>query len=433
MKEKFIKSTIILILGGMLTKLLGIVIRMVMSRVADINTVGLYMMILPTFSLMMAISQLGFAKSISKLVSENRYKSKNLLFSILPVSFLINIALTIFLVFCSKFIANNLLNNSDAYLPILAISLVLPFDSLSSILRGFFFGKEKMFPHIISNLAEQIVRLILMITVIPKLIDKGTVIATTGLILINVVSELCSSLVLIFFLPKRFTIKKCDLRPNTTYIKDVLSISIPTTTTRIVGTIGYFFEPIILTNVLLKVGYSSQYITQEYGIITAFVMPILLLPSFFTNAISNAMLPVVSREYANKNTPYIKRKLRQALSFSIMISIFCILIINIIPEWFLSFFYNTTRGVNYLRFLSPIFILYSLEAPLSSFLEAINKANLVMYDNIIGIIIKTVLMFILSYFKIGLFGLLIAMIINILVVSIKHFIHIKAIINSTHH
>ena len=433
MKEKFIKSTIILILGGMFTKLLGIIIRMVMSRVVDINTVGLYMMILPTFSLMMAISQLGFAKSISKLVSENRYKSKNLLFSILPVSILINIILTIFLVLASKFIANTLLHNGDAYLPILAISLVLPFDALSSILRGFFFGKEKMFPHIVSNLAEQIVRLILMITVIPTLLNKGSIIATTGLILINVISELCSSLVLIFFLPKRFTIKKCDLYPNIKYIKDVLSISIPTTTTRITGTIGYFFEPIILTHVLLQVGYSSQYITQEYGVITAFVMPILLLPSFFTNAISNAMLPVVSREYIKGNIPYIKRKLRQALSFSVIISIFCILIINLIPEWFLSFFYNTSRGVNYLRFLSPIFILYSLEAPLSSFLEAINKANLVMYDNIIGIIIKTVLMFIISYFKIGLYGLLIAMIINILIVSIKHIIHIKSIMNNTHY
>lgn len=430
MKEKFIKSALILMFGGMFTKLLGIVIRMTMSRVVDINTIGLYMMILPTFSLMMAISQLGFAKSISKLVSENRYKSKNLLFSILPVSFIINISLTILLVLTSKFIANNLLHNSDAYLPILSISLVLPFDSLSSILRGFFFGKEKMFPHIISNLGEQIVRLLLMIFVIPTLLNKGTVITTCGLILINVISELCSSLVLIFFLPKRFTIKKCDLHPNKSYIKDILNISIPTTTTRIVGTIGYFFEPIILTSVLLKVGYSNSFITTEYGIITAFVMPILLLPGFFTNAISNAMLPIVSREYSKNNIFYIKRKLNEALSISTIISIICILIINLIPEWFLSFFYNTTFGINYLRFLSPIFILYSLESPLSSLLEATNHANLVMYDNIIGIIIKTVIMFILSYFKIGLYGLLIGMIINILLVSILHFIHVRKVTNN---
>ena len=166
MKEKFIKSSIILIIGGALTKILGIVIRMVMGRIASLETISLYMLVLPTFSLMMAISQLGFSKGVSKLVSEGKYSSKKILFSILPFSCLINITLTIFLVISSNFIANNLLHNSKAYLPILAISLVLPFDSLSSMLRGFFFGKEKMTPHVLSHLMEQIVRLILMFLVI---------------------------------------------------------------------------------------------------------------------------------------------------------------------------------------------------------------------------------------------------------------------------
>ena len=80
MKEKFIKSSLILIIGGLFTKVLGIIIRMTLSRVTTMETISIYMLILPTFSLMMAISQLGFSTSISKLVSENRYKSKKLLF-----------------------------------------------------------------------------------------------------------------------------------------------------------------------------------------------------------------------------------------------------------------------------------------------------------------------------------------------------------------
>ena len=430
MKEKFIKSSIILIIGGALTKILGIVIRMVMSRVASIESIGLYMMVLPTFSLMMAISQLGFSKGISKLVSENKYKSKKLLFSILPLSMLINIALTIFLVLTSHIIAIHLLHNEDAYLPILSISLVLPFDSLSSILRGFFFGKERMTPHVISHLAEQVVRLFLMFLVIPYFKKYGTVISTVSLILINVFSEIASSLVLIFFLPKRFTIKKLDLKPDFHYIKNVLDISIPTTATRILGNIGYFLEPIILTSVLLKVGYDTNYITTEYGIITAFVMPILLLPSFFTTAISNAMFPIIAREYSKKNIPYIKNKLKQAIIFSLIICVFSIIFINLFPEFLLKFFYKTTLGVPYLRFLSPIFILYSLEAPLSSFLEATNHAKDVMMDNLVGIIIKTIFLFILSYLKIGLYSLLISMIINILIVTIKHALGVKKVLRN---
>ena len=429
MKEKFIKSSIILIIGGALTKILGIVIRMTMARVSTIESISLYMLVLPTFSLMMSISQLGFSKGVSKLVSEGRYKSKKILFSILPLSILINISLTVFLIISSKFIAINLLHNEQAYLPILAISLVLPFDSLSSMLRGFFFGKEKMTPHVLSHLMEQIVRLVLMILIIPSFTIKGTVYQTTALILINVFSELAASIILIFFLPKRFTIKKIDLKPSIYYLKNVLSISIPTTATRIIGTIGYFLEPIILTFVLLKCGYKTSFITTEYGIITAFVMPILLLPSFFTNSISSAMFPIISREYSKKNYVYIKNKLKQAITFSLIIAIVSIIFINLFPGFLLKFFYKTNLGVNYLRFLSPIFILFSLEAPLSSFLEATNHAKDAMFDNLIGIIIKTILLFILSFLKIGLYSLLISMIINILIVTIRHIINIKKIIS----
>ena len=431
MKEKFIRSSIILIIGGALTKILGIVIRIIMSRVVSLETISLYMMVLPTFSLMMAISQLGFSKGVSKLVSEGKYKSKKILFSILPLSVLINISLTIFLIISSKFIAVNLLHNENAYLPILAISLVLPFDSLSSMLRGFFFGKEKMTPHVISHLMEQIVRLLLMILVIPLFKEKSIIYQATSLILINVVSELFSSLVLILFLPKRFTIKKIDLKPSIYYLKNVLSVAIPTTATRIIGTIGYFFEPIILTFTLIKCGYNTQFITTEYGIITAFVMPILLLPSFFTNAISNAMFPIISREYVKGNILYIKKKLWQAISFSLIIAVFTIIFINIFPSELLKFFYNTNLGINYLRFLSPIFILYSLESVLSSFIEACGKAKMAMYDNLVGIIFKTVFLFILSYLKIGLYSLLISMIINIIIVTIKHIININKIFKNT--
>ena len=425
-KETFVKSTIILMIGGLLTKLLGILIKVIMTRNSNLEIISLYTLVMPTFSLMMAISQLGFASGISKVVSENRDSSKKILFSILPISIFINIILTIFLIFTSRFIAFNLLKNEQAYFPILAISLVLPFDSLSSILRGFFFGKEKMIPHVTSNLIEQITRLLFMILILPKIIIKGTVYTTTSLILINVLSELMSSLVLIFFLPKKFKIEKKDLKPSFSSMGNVLGTALPTTATRIIGTISFFFEPIILTYVLSLNGYSINYIITEYGIINGFVMPILLLPGFFTNAISNALLPVISREYANKNYKYIKKKLKQAIIYSLLIGLPSTIIIMIIPNFFLNLLYKTSHGASYIRNISLVFILFYIEAPLSAFLQAVNKAKNVMYDNFIGIIFKTVFLFLLSFIKgIGLYSLLIASGINILITTTRHIKHIK--------
>ena len=427
--ESFLKSTIILMIGGLLTKLLGILIRIFMTRNSNLEVISLYMLIMPTFSLMMAISQLGFSTGISKVVSENNDSSKKILFSILPISIIINILLTIFLILTSHFIAFNLLKNENAYIPILSISMVLPFDSLSSILRGFFFGKQKMIPHVISNLCEQIIRLLFMIFILPIIKDKSIVYITTSLILINVLSELISSIVLIFFLPKNFKLEKRDLKPNIRSSKNVLEISIPTTMTRIIGTISYFFEPIILTYILTRIGYTSNYIVTEYGIINGFAMPILLLPGFFTNAISSALLPVISKEYSKRNNLYVKKKLKQAIIYSLLIGGISTIIIFLYPELFLNFLYKTTTGANYIKNISFIFLIYYIEAPLSTFLQATNHANLMMYDNIIGIIFKTIFLVILSLIPgIGIYSLLISSGINILITTIRHIKNIKKVI-----
>ena len=43
MKEKFIYSSIILIIGGFLTKILGMIIKIIMTRLIGTEGIGLYM------------------------------------------------------------------------------------------------------------------------------------------------------------------------------------------------------------------------------------------------------------------------------------------------------------------------------------------------------------------------------------------------------
>ena len=49
-KEKFLISTIILIIGGAITKILGMVIRIIMTRIVGTEGISLYMLIFPTLS-----------------------------------------------------------------------------------------------------------------------------------------------------------------------------------------------------------------------------------------------------------------------------------------------------------------------------------------------------------------------------------------------
>ena len=72
MKSKFIKSTIILLIGGLLTKILSMVIRIALTRAITTKGIGLYMLVLPTFNLFITLCTFSLPISISKLISENK-------------------------------------------------------------------------------------------------------------------------------------------------------------------------------------------------------------------------------------------------------------------------------------------------------------------------------------------------------------------------
>ena len=89
-------------------------------------------------------------------------------------------------------------------------------------------------------------------------------------------------------------------------------------------------------------------------------MPLILLPSFFTSALSNALIPIVSSNYEKSNYHYIKRKIKQAIFYSLLIGIPTTIIFLSIPEIPLKYIYNTNLDINYIKFLFSIYLLHYL-------------------------------------------------------------------------
>lgn len=422
--NKFIISTLILIFGGAITKILGMIIKIITTRLIGTETLGIYMLLSPTFSLLIAISQLGFQFSISTLVAEEKSNNKKLILGLIPISLMINLFIMIFIIILSPFISSVLLKNNCLQLGIIGISFVLPFISISSIIRGYFFGKERMIPHVLTNIIEDILRIIILIIGIPYFLKKDVSSLIFFLIVSNIISELSSIIILICFLPKRkLSIK--DFKSQKNYLKSIFDISIPSTSSRIIGNIGSFLEPIIITNILLKIGYSNTFIVLEYGIINGYVIPLLLMPSFFSNAISQSLIPVISKSVSKKKYKYALGKLKQAIIFSLSIGIPITILIMLFPSQILNFIYNTNEGVNYLRFLSPIFILLYIQSPLTSTMQSIGEAKKAMQGTIVGVILRTSILFLLSFFKIGLWPLVISISVSIIYVTIHHIINLK--------
>ena len=406
-----IKNIIILLVSGALAKVLGMLGKIIYTRIAGVNVVGLYTMITPTFMLIISICQFSFPISISKISAEEKYDNKSLLKSAYFVGSIISIILIINLILTSNLIALSL-HNKLLVPAILSISAIIPFVMISSVQRGFLHGKEDMFPASITNVTEEIIKIILILFLLPIAISKGDITSVIFLILFNVITESSNILFMQKVISKKYISNKKG-KVNKKIIKEILSISIPTTSVRLIASIGFFLEPIILTNTLLSSGYSPNYITMEYGIINSYIVPLLSIPSFFSISIASALLPNITKAYANKKYDEFNRKLLKLMFLSMLVGAVCLTIILIFPNEILKLVYNVNFGINYIYLIGPFFLILYMQPTLSVALQAMDKTNKLFLTSTISVIIKYSALYVLGKIGFGMNALIFAMIAGI--------------------
>ena len=142
------------------------------------------------------------------------------------------------------------------------------------------------------------------------------------------------------------------------------------------------------------------------------------IPSFFTTAISTSLLPVISSSYSRGNLLYTKKKLKQALIISLGIGTLFTVIFMLIPEFLLKFIYDTNLGVNYIRIVCPFFLLHYIQGPLTSYLQAVNMADVAMRGTLVGSIIKNILLLTLPIFM-GIWGFVVSSIVITLICFLR--------------
>lgn len=417
-------GTIILLTGGFFSKFLGFVLRIIITRQIGTEGIGLYSLVMPTFGLFITIATFSYPVAISKIISARGKSSKKAIFSIIPISIILNLFTLLIIFLISKPLANIFLKDQRLYIPLLSIGFTLPFIGLSSIIKGYYWGKQRMGVYILSNIVEQIVRIIVLILLIPKVIKVSLVLTISLIIIVNVLSETSSIIVMLLGLPKGVKITKEDLRPSKEYIKDILNICVPSTSSKIVGSISHFLEPIVLINVLSYVGYSNNYIVTEYGIVNGYSLALLLIPQFFTMSISTSLIPELSKSYSIEDIKNCKKRLFQITGLSLMIGAFSTGIIFAVPEYFLNLIYNTNLGANYIRVLAPFFLLYFINTPLASAMQALDMSKDEMQITLLTSFVKLFLLTLLAFLKIGMYSLIISTIITLIYST---YLHIKKV------
>ncbi len=421
----FLKSTLYLIIGGFITRMLGFIIRIVYTRIIGVEGVSIISLVMPTYSMLLNITSFALPVALAKLIAENKNRSIKILSNATVIIVLINLIVITVIYNLSNFIASDLLHSPESKDLINSMCIVFPIISIGSILKGYYNGKQRTLPYMISNVLEQVLRLFLIIIIIPILYRKSVHLAVKGIILLSIITESFSVIILLLFAPKRIKIKKENITPDLLIEKDIMKIALPTVAGRIIGNIGYFFEPIILTHFLLVNSYTKEYILVEYGAYNMYALSILTIPAFLITALSNSIIPEISKHHERNDSRMIKKRIKQTIIPTFFIGIVFSIIILLFRNQFLNLLYNTTKGSEYVLILAPFFPLFYLESIFYSILQASNNSKKVMIISLIGVVIKLITLTILCNCHIGMYAIVVAEIINIICVIAINIIVIK--------
>lgn len=388
--NKIFKNIMVLFSTSIFVKILGMISKILLTNITGLEVIKLYTLIIPTFMLIISISQFSFPISVSKIVADNKYDDNDIIKNSLYISFLINITLSITLFFSANIISK-LIGYDELKSCIKSIILILPFVSVSAIIRGFLYGKENFSFSSYSNILEEIIKILLIIILLPIFVKISKILTISSIILFNIITEIASIIYLKYKINKLYYIKKG--RINIKLFKHIFKLSLTTTSIKLIGTIGYFLEPIILLKLLTNNGLSKEYITTEYAIISSYIIPLLNMPTFFTGILATVYLPSLTKLFNSKKDNEFDKKVIILTILSIIIGIICIIFILLFQDFLLQKIYNLNIKRNYINQLAPIFIFLYIQPIFSIAIQAANKIKKLFYIVIISLIIKYLILY----------------------------------------
>lgn len=408
-KESFMKSVFVLMASQMLIKLLGVIYKLYLTNREGFGDKGnaIYSSGFQIYALFLTISSVGIPGALAKLVSERvaigDYKGAHRIFKIAFVTFgLIGFISSSILFLGAKYIANSVLQIPEAEMTLVALSPSIFFVSISSVIKGYFNGRESLKVSANAQSLEQLSKTALSVIIVEFLAiatQVNTSIMAAGANLATTLATILCFLYLYNYYKKMKKEIIYEIKNSHNYkvtrirktIKQILSVSIPMSMGAILGTINRNIDSITIVRGL-KAFLTEEQAKIQYGILSGKIDTLVTLPMSFNMAFATALVPSISSEKASGNLETIKKRISFSLLITILIGMPCMIGMMIFSKQILELLFpNATSGsfIYKISCLSIIFIV--LEQTISGALHGMGKMLSPAIALFIGVIVKLIL------------------------------------------
>lgn len=392
MKSLF-KTVALITVFSFFTRISGFLFRIILSRVVGAEGVGLYQVASSVFMVLLTIISSGLPLIISRMsatyLANNEKKKEASLVMVALIFALIMSVLLCLIVFLFKGAFSKLFTDERCMEILIVLLPSLVFSSVYSVLRGALWGRGNYFALCVTELYEQIVRIILCVLVI-----SSTFSALENALNMGWTMSIACLLSMILVVLLYFYYGGKLVKPKREFLSPIIKQSTPITLMRIAGSLLQPLIAFIVPARLVAIGYTNSQAMSLFGVAVGMTMPLLYVPTTIIGSLSTALVPDISTAIAQNNNKHIEERINSSIFFALIISCLFVPIFLGMGEQMGIFLYDNIMSGTLLQSAAWVLIPLGLTNITSALLNSLGLEK----KSFINFVIGAVVMFIALWF-----------------------------------
>ncbi|ADU31550.1 putative polysaccharide biosynthesis protein [Evansella cellulosilytica] len=413
--KQLLRGTMILTASIIISKALGLIYIFPFKAIVGLEGLALYQYGYGPYTLILSLATLGIPLAVSKFVSKYNalgdYRTGQRLFkSGIIVMSITGVIAFIILFLLAEPIANHVLDPGelqgntiqDGVFTIRMVSVALLIVPIMALIRGYFQGFGSMGPTAISQVIEQIIRIIfiLLLTYIILEVWQGTIGTAVGFATFGAfVGALGGLLVLLIYWWKRkgYINKQIETStmdhqiPLSKMYKELLTYALPISFVGLAIPLYQNVDILFFNSAMRAIGYVQTEVDMYFGAFAQAAHKLILIPVSVATAMSLTILPTVTKSFINKEHATLQKQITQTYQIILFLSIPASVGLVLLSDSAYATLFGLEDmeiGAYMLKYYAPVAILFSIFAVTSSLLQGINRQRYAVIALLAGLIFK---------------------------------------------
>lgn len=412
--ESFLKGTLILTVAGIVVKVIGSLNWIFVSRILGGEGIGLYQMAFPIYFFALSVSTAGVPVAISIITAErvalkDIFGAKRVFKISMGLMCLTGLFFSLLTYFGAQWLIDwHFIRDARAYWAVVALAPAIFFVTILASSRGYLQGWQRMTPTAVSQIAEQILRVITMILFASLFLPWGLDFAAAGASLGAFAGAVAGLIVLVYFHWKlERDIKNeygTDIKPlpgsekssTWTIMRRIFALSLPVSAASIMLPVVSNLDLAIVPQRLEVAGYTVNEATELFGYLTGMAVPLVNLATILTASLAVSLVPAISKARALKDDKLVYDQTASGVRISNFVCFPAFVIVLVLATPISTLIYNAPGAGPAVLVSSFSIVLLGLHQVSTAVLQGLGHPTIPMVNMIIAAAAKVALNWVLT-------------------------------------